>query len=145
MEAAGLGEEVNVRVDVTPDAEGALVPGLLLLPLAQNAIKHGTARPASGRRIEVQARREGDRLRVQMSNDCEGDTAASETSPRPGSGLAKTSSRLSHFYGTSHRFEARYSPGVGFLADVEVPYRLHRLAARGAAKADETRRENSFS
>jgi two-component system LytT family sensor kinase len=129
MEAAGLGDEVSVRLDVDPVAERALVPTLLLLPLAEHAIKQGATRPDDGMRIEVYARREGDRLRIHMSNNCDGATAHSEASSQPGGGPAQTATRLSHLYGTFQRFEARYWPGVGFHADIQIPFRLRRLAA----------------
>lgn len=128
MEAARFEEKVSVRVEAAPAVEWAFVPNMLLLPLAENAVIHGAARSDSERRIEVVARREGDWLCIRMSNDCDGG-AAEETSPRHGTGLAKTGARLSHFYGPSHRFEARYSPGVGFTVNIEIPFRVHSPAA----------------
>lgn len=128
MEAARFEEKVSVGVEVAPAVEWALVPNLLLLPLAENAVMHGATRSASERRIEVVARREGDWLCIQMSNDCVGG-AAEESTPRRGTGLAQTVARLSHFYGPSHRFEARHSTGVGFLVNIEIPFRAQGPAA----------------
>lgn len=128
MEAARFEGGVSVSVDVDPAVEWALVPNLLLLPLAENAIKHGAARAASEKRIAVEARREGDWLRIQVFNDCDGDAAMEPSPPPTGSGLAETGERLSHIYGTSHRFETRHPTGGGFLISIEIPFR--RSAAR---------------
>lgn len=120
MEAARFEEGVSVRVEVDPAVEWARVPNMLLLPLAAEAIKHDAAGAAFGKRIVVEARREGDWLRILVSND--GDSAK-ETPPRDGSGLAETGDRLSRIYGPSHRFETRHSPGGGFLVNIEIPFR----------------------
>lgn len=123
MNASRFEGDLRVRVDIDPAAEWALVPNTLLLPLAENAVKHGAARSASGGRIEAAARREGDCLLILISNDCEGDTAK-ELSPHKEGGLANTRARLRHFYGPAHRFEAGYSPGGGFLVHIEIPFRV---------------------
>ncbi|HWS90123.1 MAG TPA: histidine kinase [Pyrinomonadaceae bacterium] len=135
MDASRFEGDVRVRVDIDPAAEWALVPNTLLLPLAENAIKHGTARSASGSRIEVAARREGDRLSILVSNDCDGETAG-EPSPQKGEGLANTRARLQHFYGPAHRFEAGHSPGGGFLVHIEIPFRVRRPAPVRADNAE---------
>lgn len=121
MEAARFEGGVSVGVEVDPAAEGALVPNMLLLPLAENAVKSRAPRAASVKRVVVEARREGDRLRILVSNDCGGD-AAKEPSPPDGSGLAEIGERLSRIYGPSHRFETRRSPGGGFEVHIEIPF-----------------------
>ena len=135
MDASRFEGDLRLRVDIDPAAEWALVPNTLLLPLAENAIKHGAARSASGSRIEAAARREGDRLSILVSNDCDGDTAR-EPSPQKGEGLANTRARLRHLYGPAHRFEAGYSPGGGFLVHIEIPFRVRRPAPVRADNAE---------
>jgi two-component system, LytTR family, sensor kinase len=137
MEAACFEDELSIRVDVDPAAEQALIPNMLLLPLAENAIKHGSARSAHGRWVEVEARREGDRLRIQMSNNCEEDVSM-KASPQPGTGLTVTGARLLHLYGPFHRFEARYMPVASFLVDIEIPFRVHRPTAESTGEPDES-------
>lgn len=135
MDASRFEGDLRVRVDIDPAAEWALVPNTLLLPLAENAIKHGAARSASGSRIEAAARREGDRLSILVSHDCDGDTAR-DPSPQEGEGLANTRARLRDFYGPAHRFEAGYSPGGGFLVHIEIPFRVRRPAPVHADNAE---------
>jgi hypothetical protein len=57
----------TVEIDVPPALDTARIPSLVLLPLAENAVKHG---PASGHRgvIRLAARGEGGRLSIRVSN-----------------------------------------------------------------------------
>jgi hypothetical protein len=127
MQAARFGDLMSVRIDVDPAAERALVPNMLLQPLAEDAFKHGDTRAASAGLIEVEARREGEWLRILVSDDCGGDDA-NEPSPRQGDGLTKTVALLSRLYGPSHRFGAEYRPGAGFLIDIKIPFRVREPA-----------------
>lgn len=135
MDASRFEGDLRIRVDVDPAAEWALVPNTLLLPLAENAVKHGAARSASGGRVEAAARREGDSLLILLSNDCDCDIAK-EASLQKGEGLANTGARLRHFYGSAHRFEAGYSPGGGFLVHIEIPFRVCSPAPLSADNAE---------
>lgn len=135
MDASRFEGDLRIRVDVDPAAEWALVPNTLLLPLAENAIKHGAARSASGGRVEADARREGDWLLILVSNDCD-DDAAKEPSPQNGEGLENTRARLRDLYGPAHRFEAGYSPGGGFLVRIEIPFRERHHAPVRADNAE---------
>ena len=44
------------------------VPELILQPLVENAIKHGMSQPAKVYRIRLGARRDGDRLQLEVAN-----------------------------------------------------------------------------
>ncbi len=53
-------DRLDVEEDVPPEALDALVPNLLLQPLAENAVEHGVSRLETERgRIAITARREG--------------------------------------------------------------------------------------
>lgn len=134
LQRARFGYQMDVRTGVEPETAGALVPRLLLLPLAENAIERGAARPPEGRRLEVNARRDGDWLLIQVFND---GGAAQESPPGKVTGVADTQARLSDLYGTSHRFDAKYSPGGGFLIDIRLPFRSPR--DRGGAANEQAR------
>lgn len=128
MQAARFGDQTSVRIDADAAAELALVPNMLLQPLAEDAFKHGDTRSAfAAGRIEVEARREGDWLRILISNNSGGDNA-DEPSPRQGDGLTKTVALLSRLYGSSHRFGAEYRSGVGFVVDIKIPFRVREPA-----------------
>lgn len=55
-------DRLSIRLDAAPDALPALVPSLILQPLVENSIRHGVERREASARIEVEARKAGDRL-----------------------------------------------------------------------------------
>lgn len=93
----------ELRVDVPEALRSAPIPPLLLLPIAENAVKHG---PAAGHRglIEVRARAEEQHLVLTISNP------GPYRGPRPGSdGLPMVARRLAVAY--DGRAELRISGG----------------------------------
>lgn len=64
FEGRRFGERLEVEVDVPADCLVAQVPSLALLPIVENAIKHGVAQRSSGGRIVISAARQGGRLRL---------------------------------------------------------------------------------
>lgn len=105
-----------VRAD---DALRALpFPPSLLITLVENAIKHGIEpRPGPGR-IEVEASREGDVLRVQVRDDGAGLQPGLST----GVGLANVREQLVARYGTRAGFAlAPATGGRGVCAEIRVP------------------------
>ncbi|MBI2390360.1 MAG: histidine kinase [Deltaproteobacteria bacterium] len=95
------------------------VPPLLLLPLAENAVKHGPARGHRGR-ISVSVAAEGDRVRVTVENP------GAYGGPRPGShGLPTIERRLAIAYDgaaalTLHG-EVVHGEGPRTVAAIELP------------------------
>lgn len=86
-------ERFAVRIDVPPAAQAVRVPPMLLLPLADNAVKHG---PAAGHRgaIALSAALDGDTLHVALASP------GPYGGPRAGSdGLPTLGRRLALAYG----------------------------------------------
>jgi len=54
------------------EVRSAAVPVLLLQPLVENAIRHGLAERVASGRIEITARRRGDRLVIKVTDDGSG-------------------------------------------------------------------------
>jgi signal transduction histidine kinase len=126
IEQARLGPRLQVCLDVDPAAAEARVPNLILQPLVENAIRHGIApRPGPGR-IEIRARREQDRLRLEVRDDGRG--LPGREPLKEGVGLANTRARLQQLYGSAHRFEL--ANGRGLCVGVTIPFR--EAAAAGA-------------
>ena len=65
---ARLGQRLDYRVDVAPELDIALPPGIVLT-LVENAIAHGIEPQLRGGHVEVVARREGDRVVVTVRDD----------------------------------------------------------------------------
>ncbi|HEX5724929.1 MAG TPA: histidine kinase [Longimicrobiaceae bacterium] len=115
-------DTLTVRTELHPDAMDALVPNLLLQPLVENAIRHGTARQGGRGHIEIVAAREDGTLRLEVRDNGPG-LAAPQPGQREGVGLRNTRARLEQLYGDAHRFEVRNREGGGVVAQVVIPFR----------------------
>lgn len=122
VEEVRFQDRLRVEVSVPAELGGAAVPGLLLQPLLENAVRHGIARRPGGGRIELAAEARGDRLRLVVRDDGDGP----EDAPRAGGlgiGLANVRARLVQIYGEDHRLELRELAAGGAEAMVEIPLR----------------------
>jgi signal transduction histidine kinase len=114
-------ERLHVVRDVDPAALDALVPNLLLQPLVENAIRHGDAPRAAGGRVEISARRENGRLRLDVRDD--GPGLAPGADGAGGVGLANTRARLEQLYGDAQSLALANDPAGGTRVTVVAPYR----------------------
>ncbi len=109
---------LTIAVDADADALDARVPRLVLQPLVENAIRHGTARRAGPGRIEVRARASGARLLLEVADDGLG---LSGLPRREGVGLGNTHARLRQLYGDDARVTLEPRDGGGATARIECP------------------------
>jgi two-component system LytT family sensor kinase len=123
---ARFGERLAVSIEADPAAADALVPSLLLQPLVENAIRHGSAEKDGGGAVAVRARRDGPRLILEVEDDGPGD-ARRNGARSEGIGLAATAERLRILYGASQTFTAGDGPAGGFLARAVLPLRTAPL------------------
>ncbi len=134
IERMRFADRLVVRFDVSAEAEAAFVPTLLLQPLVENAIKHGVARKSGAGHIEITARREHDKLHIEIRDDGVGLSEDALTALHKGIGVSTTRARLQHQFGADFRFEFhRLSQGVAVI--VVVPWRVNGPAQ--SAGADE--------
>ena len=122
IERVRFQNRLEVQMDIGPDVMDACVPNLLLQPLVENAIKHGIAPFSLDGRIDIRAKREDGRLRIQVCDDGPGIASGTDVLAE-GVGLANTRARLKHLYGSAHRFELKNVSGSGFVVDLEIPFR----------------------
>jgi hypothetical protein len=116
IQRARFGDRLRTEVEIPADATRAAVPVLLLQPLAENAIQHGIEPSGAPGRVQVRAWRDGDLLRIELSNT--GKLAASRSE---GIGLSATVSRLAQMYGERGRFELLETP-EGVVTRVAIPW-----------------------
>ncbi len=122
IEKARLGDRLHLDVSIAPEAEAALVPALLLQPLAENAIRHGIAPRARGGTLTILATCDGMRVRIIVSDDGAGRACGSPRASRRGLGLANTLERLRVLYGNDHRLVVRWPDEGGCVVDIDLPY-----------------------
>jgi len=112
---------LDAAVVIRDPAGRCRIPRFLLLPLVENAVKHGT-RDRDGRvHLRVEAQVCDSRLSLKVTNS--GSLGRHEAIPgKPGVGLGWTSitNRLEHLYPGAHRFEVT-EQGGNVVAIVELP------------------------
>jgi signal transduction histidine kinase len=122
-----------VRTTIDPDVMEALVPTLVLQPIVENALKHGVDRESGAGRIEIRARRDGERVVLSVRDEGPGLSKAIEE----GVGLRNTRDRLAQLYGEEqHLSVSAASSGQGVLAELSLPFHTRadlRAASVGAA------------
>jgi hypothetical protein len=118
---ARFGPVLEVRLDVEASLLDAVVPPLILQPLVENAILHGPVRLGRAGRVEIRARRNGDRLRLEVWNDGPALSTGSSAGSGKGIGLSNTRARLAQLYDGRQHFEIR-NAAVGVLAVIEFPF-----------------------
>ncbi len=121
IQRARFGERLHVTVAVGDETRRASVPVLLLQPLVENAIRHGLGERLSAGRIDIAARRDGDRLIVSVADDGPGTTAATG---RERVGLGNTRARLEALYGPDQRLDLAIAPSQGARVTLEIPFRI---------------------
>jgi two-component system, LytTR family, sensor kinase len=119
IEKVRFQDRLHIHIDAAEETLDAFVPNLLLQPLVENAIRHGVARKVTPGRVEIAARRLGDRLIVQVQDDGPG---LGPSLGGSGVGLANTRSRLEQLYGAEQSFELRAGQPAGAVATLSLPF-----------------------
>ncbi|MEW5684219.1 MAG: histidine kinase [Pseudomonadota bacterium] len=118
IEAARFGERLKVVMDLPSPLSEARAPHLLLQPLAENAIKHAVAPSKRPVTVRVTARADGDRLRLEVTDDGAVEPVVGRSGL--GVGLGNVAARLTTLYGGEGRLAVHGSPR-GFSAEVTLP------------------------
>lgn len=121
IESIRFQDRLQVEYDIAPDCLPALVPCLMLQPLAENAMKHGISRDPAARILRLSARRDKDRLVLSVYNDGPA-LPRDELLSSTGIGVQNTRTRLHMLYGDEARFELRDQPPHGVLARLTFPF-----------------------
>lgn len=130
---------LETEMIVEPDALQALIPNLILQPLVENAIKHGTGNTLGTGRIEVRARREDDRLVLSVEDNGPGLGEDGAGAVEEGVGLRNTRARLEELYGEEQSLSLGRGEWGGVIAEIWLPFHtpqdLHALAVATPAES----------
>jgi len=126
-------DRLRIHVSAPPETFDTLVPGFVLQPLVENAIKHGVGPREEGGTIDVDARRERDRLVVRVRDTGEGFADATAALPE-GHGLAAIRDRLRLLYGASAALEVANAPSGGAIVTLTVPWTVGKGTTAGTAR-----------
>ena len=119
IERARLGDRLRFEEAIEPGLEAVPVPGLLFQPLLENAVKYAAAEREAGGTVRLEARRDGDSLRVTVSDDGPGMAPGARPSGH-GVGLESVRERL-RLAGEGHALDIDSSPGRGTRVTVTLP------------------------
>lgn len=119
-------DRLTTRIYIAPDTLDCAVPSLILQPIVENAIRHGIGERVGVDCIEVESRRDGDMLRIEVRNrnsTLEKDGQGTGRRVGHGIGLSNTELRLRELYGdTAHvRLDMIWPEGV--VCRIQVPFR----------------------
>jgi two-component system sensor histidine kinase AlgZ len=119
IESLRLGDRLQVRLEVDPAAESALVPSLTLQPLAENAVHHGIEPFAEAGDVTICVRVAAGRVSIEVTNPWRGSSRG-----RTGNGMALDNirERIDLHFDADASF--RQGPvGDRYEVHIEVPLR----------------------
>jgi signal transduction histidine kinase len=120
-------DRLRVTFEVAPGAEEVRLPGFLIHPLVENAVKHGLDTQKGPVELRIRARLAGDVLEVEVANTGRWAPARQTPVEGTGTGLANVRERLEHAFPGRHRFDI-HEDGGWVKASLSV-----KLARREAA------------
>ncbi len=119
IEAARFPDRLVTRFDVPAELETASVPGMILQPLVENAVKYAVAPTRRPVTVTIAAREEQGRLVIEVSDD--GPGAPHGGRAGFGIGLANVRDRLAARYGDEASLQAGPGEAGGWRAVLRLP------------------------
>jgi signal transduction histidine kinase len=119
IEQTRFRDRLMVRIDAPTETLDALVPDLILQPLAENAIRHGIASDTGAGSVEVEVSRVGASLVIEVRDSGRG--PGDEITDRIG--LTTVRGRLARLYADAYEFTLAAGPTGGGVARIRLPFR----------------------
>lgn len=113
-------DRLRFRLDVAEQVRALGCPGLSVLTLVENAIRHGIDPCEDGGEVVVQVRRDGACCEVCVVDDGRG---LSAVAPGLGTGLQALRQRLQLLYGDAASLQLQAGPQRGAIARLRLPAR----------------------
>ena len=105
LERARLDGKLNIDCQIDDEARKALVPGIILQPLVENAVKYGRETSPSPLQLRLHVLRSGPELQIEVSNSGHWIETDNNHSTGGGVGLENLQRRLALLYPGQHRME----------------------------------------
>ncbi|MBL0122728.1 MAG: sensor histidine kinase [Betaproteobacteria bacterium] len=113
-----MGDRLRVDVDLPADLAALHMPSMLLQPLLENAIKHGLEPKIEGGSVTLQARRDGEMLRITVSDTGLGFSDATSQ----GIGLRNVRERLAKLFDGKASIAIEENQPSGTRVILDLPY-----------------------
>ena len=108
---------------IAQDCNLALVPSMILQPLAENAIKHAIAVQEQGGEINVEVKRFGNDLLIELSDNGPGaEIINGQLFRENGVGLVNTRERLQALYQNNFSLVVANNSPTGVKISIRLPY-----------------------
>ena len=117
IERVRFGSRLIVETDVDAACKTCRVPPLILQPLIENAITHGSAPMLEGGTVRIEARRQGDAIRIVVQNPFE---AKPGTKNGIGLGIKNVRMRLANLFDGDARLNVNENSGQ-FRIELQLP------------------------
>ena len=116
-----MGPRLEFSIEVPEALRGHAFPPVLLISIVENAITHGLEPQAEGGTVRIEAMRDGERLRVVVTDTGRGvgNEAAREGH---GVGLGNVRERLAALYGAGATFTLEDVAPHGARSTIEIPF-----------------------
>lgn len=124
IEKVRFADRLSVNLDLEGESPRALVPGLILQPLVENAIKYGISQREWGGEVTIKARVFAGELLLEVSDNGPGMAEAELASLGSGYGVGirNTCERLQALYGKEQKVRFCNQPGGGLAVHIRIPY-----------------------
>jgi hypothetical protein len=120
-------DRLSTRIYVSPDTLDCAVPSLILQPIVENAIRHGIGERVGVDCIEIESRRDGGTLRIEVRNrnsTLQKDGEAVGKRAGHGIGLSNTALRLRELYGDAAHVRLDMIWPEGVVCRIQLPFRV---------------------
>ena len=107
-------------IDIPAEVQNTKVPGMILQPLVENAIKYGVARTNRPVTVKISAKRIGNAVQINVTDDGDTLTTNGRNTDGNGIGLVNVRDRIEARYGErGHLFAGAQGKG-GFAATITI-------------------------
>ncbi len=125
IEKVRFEERLQIDVNISEQCQNALVPSMILQPLAENAIKHAIATQEQGGSITISVNNFGEDLMIEVADDGPGTEIIDGNLYREnGVGLVNTRERLQALYRENFSLIVANNTPSGVKVNIRMPFEL---------------------
>jgi len=125
IEQVRFEDRLQLDFQISDDCQQALVPSMILQPLAENAIKHAIAVQEQGGSITISVKRFADDLLIELADNGPGaDIVDGNLHRESGVGLVNTRERLQALYHEKFSLVVSHNQPSGVKVNLRMPFQL---------------------
>ncbi|MBX2975122.1 MAG: histidine kinase [Ignavibacteriaceae bacterium] len=118
LEKVRYEERLNYKISISPDTKNIEIPPMMIQTLTENGIKHGISKYTEGGIIEIETKRDVNKLFIQIKNN--GNVREEDIINSKGYGISNTKQRLNLLYGDKASFKIKNENGF-VVTEIIIP------------------------